>query len=92
MSGCVFWQRNVIGRLVNRQMMLELRRMQSSNAVMSNYWGFSVLWNQSGRAARATFGFFNLVANGLSLASCVKPFDLFPMAGVGCLDDMSYKI
>ena len=33
-----------------------------------------------------------LIANGLSLASCVKPFDLFPMAGVGCLDDMSNQI
>ena len=51
-----------------------------------------MLWNQSGCAASATFGFFNLVANGLSLAQCVKPFDSFSLAGVGCLDEISYKI
>ena len=31
-------------------------------------------------------------ANGLSLAQCVKLFDLFSLAGVGCLDEISYKI
>lgn len=40
-------------------------------------------------ALRWVFIFF---ANGLSLAQCVKPFDLFSLAGVGCLDEISYKI
>ena len=48
-----------------------------------------VLWKQSGCAASATLVFF---ANGLSLAQCVKPFALFSLAGVGCLDEISYKI
>lgn len=50
-----------------------------------------VLWKQSGCAASATLGFY-FFANGLSLAQCVKPFDLFSLAGVGCLDEISYKI
>ena len=31
-------------------------------------------------------------ANGLSLAQCAKPFDLFSLARVDCLDEISYKI
>ena len=40
-----------------------------------------VLWKQSGCAASDTLGFY-FFANGLSLAQCVKPFDLFSLAGV----------
>jgi multidrug transporter EmrE-like cation transporter len=73
-------------------MMFGLRKMQSFNAVRPNYWGrVYVLWKQSGCAASATLGFY-FFANGLSLAQCVKPFDLFSLAGVGCLDEISYKI
>ena len=80
MSGCVFGQRNVIGGLVNREMMPELLRMLSFNAILLRHWEFFVLWKQSGYAVSATLAVI-LFANRRSLCTMRQTFDLFPMSG-----------
>ena len=62
------------------QMMPELRRMLSFNAILLRHWEFFVLWKQSGYAVSATLAVI-LFANRRSLCTMRQTFDLFPMSG-----------
>ena len=73
------------------QMMPELRRMISFNAILLRHWELFVLWKQSGYAVSATLAFI-LFSNRLFLCTMRQTIRFISYVWAGCLGGISYEI